>query len=806
MRNAILSVVSARQLPQAVILMDSAEKFLPGWERLVYVLDSQPNELITLKKSEQIHAFLHSAEELFLDTFYEYAFFYEEIAFRELVKVRAISNLLAEYDTVLLADCHLVFQHVPSIIGEKYCRSNSITDTVGCDAISDEDVPESFLLSDKTDSLLFQITRGVGTKIFLDWCIQKFDYMMRNYCVTIIGKAQEIKLDDQTEFIQNWKKYGQLYALDYITLPIPYGVFPGKDIQPTQLNALTFVAFPAQEKAKKKDAPILSPIQSDLIQKYDGQVEALRKSLSLPLKYRFDYFSDGVPIFFLLRSYFIENYRLRDNCKRDPFHCRVLFTDISIVPGDENPLPLNAVAECIWKARPDLRRSFPDYKYASRVAYISWFLSYGVKEYKLPQDDIRFIQEHFNRVSQSVTSNHSFFARAVRYAKRHVSSRAAGQNTTAIAVAKKSFHPKGVNLGGFIRGDFGLGEATRILARTLDAGQIPFTIDNFVVPKIQKYHNREWESKITNTFPYNTNLVLSNITGGPRGYLDSISTDAFKNRYNIGFFYWELPEMSDSLSENLLYFDEVWAASEFNANSFRKVVSRPVFVLPCCISAEPDPKIDRTYFGLPQDTFLFLMMYDSRSSNQRKNPIAAVKAFYQAFGDRRDVNLVIKVNMPDGLSSEDEVFEMVSKHPNMCVINATLEKVEVNSLIHCCDAFVSLHRSEGFGLGPAEAMYQGKPAILTNWSGNLEYMTKDNCCPVDYRLVELMESYGPYLKGSHWAEPSVEHAASYMKKLVEDREYYSRISQNAEKHIRQQFSAEAIGARARKHLKELHLL
>ena len=46
-----------------------------------------------------------------------------------------------------------------------------------------------------------------------------------------------------------------------------------------------------------------------------------------------------------------------------------------------------------------------------------------------------------------------------------------------------------------------------------------------------------------------------------------------------------------------------------------------------------------------------------------------------------------------------------------------LDRDELRALQNLCDSFVSLHRSEGYGLGLAECMYLGKPVIGTNWSG-----------------------------------------------------------------------------------------
>lgn len=87
-----------------------------------------------------------------------------------------------------------------------------------------------------------------------------------------------------------------------------------------------------------------------------------------------------------------------------------------------------------------------------------------------------------------------------------------------------------------------------------------------------------------------------------------------------------------------------------------------------------------------------------------------------------------------------------------------------------------MHRAEGFGLGMAEAMYLGKPVIATNWSANTDYMNEMNSCVVDYKLVKLGRNYGPYEAYQYWAEPSIEHASQYMRRLVTDKKYYEKNS------------------------------
>jgi glycosyltransferase involved in cell wall biosynthesis len=90
--------------------------------------------------------------------------------------------------------------------------------------------------------------------------------------------------------------------------------------------------------------------------------------------------------------------------------------------------------------------------------------------------------------------------------------------------------------------------------------------------------------------------------------------------------------------------------------------------------------------------------------------------------------------------------------PGILLINKTLARQAVYNLEALCDRFVSLHRSEGFGLGLAECMYLGKPVIGTHWSGNVDFMNHKNSCPVDYTLVPLAKDSGPYQRGQIWAE------------------------------------------------------
>ncbi|MDR2006295.1 MAG: glycosyltransferase, partial [Acidaminococcales bacterium] len=161
---------------------------------------------------------------------------------------------------------------------------------------------------------------------------------------------------------------------------------------------------------------------------------------------------------------------------------------------------------------------------------------------------------------------------------------------------------------------------------------------------------------------------------------------------------------------------------------------------------------------------------------------------------QRDVGLVVKINHPQP-AEVAQIKNLLAGHDNVYIIAGTLPKTAVNSLIKCTDAFVSLHRSEGFGLVMAEAMLLKTPVIATNWSANTEFMDGDVACMVDFSLVEVGEDIWPYKKGDRWAEPDVNQAAAYMRKLYEDKRFCARIRRNAYRRITTKFSREkAVGA------------
>jgi glycosyltransferase involved in cell wall biosynthesis len=213
---------------------------------------------------------------------------------------------------------------------------------------------------------------------------------------------------------------------------------------------------------------------------------------------------------------------------------------------------------------------------------------------------------------------------------------------------------------------------------------------------------------------------------------------------------------------------------------------------------------------LPADRFLFLFFFDFTSYVHRKNPQAAIRAFLHAFPDPSDtrVGLVIKMNGMHLRPQEYQTFlhSIECEDPRILLMDKVLTDRDTKALVSVCDAFLSLHRSEGFGRGLAEAMYLGKPVIATGYSGNLDFTNHHNACLVDYTLVPVKDQEYPFGAGQKWAEPDLDHAVWYMRRLLQEPQYGRTLGQQASDTIKTYHSPRAIGARYRARLSALKLV
>lgn len=304
------------------------------------------------------------------------------------------------------------------------------------------------------------------------------------------------------------------------------------------------------------------------------------------------------------------------------------------------------------------------------------------------------------------------------------------------------------------------------------------------------------------------------------------ATTCFRH-YWIGVWAWELEVFPDTWRTTALGLDEIWVPSEFVRKSLTGMLSRDrltanltVLTMPFGLSVPRGPSAvaapratllasNRSRWQLPSATFLFLVMFDFNSVMERKNPLGAIQAFKLAFGADTQVALLIKsVNGDQHPEQFAQLQEATSGWPTMRVVDARLPQAEIDSLQDAADCYVSLHRSEGYGLNLLRNMLSGIPVIATLYSGSMEFQRHLPArylanLGVGYQLELLAQDHPPYLKGQVWAMPNVTDSVRAMKTAVQRRDEIKQDAVRAAQILASRFQPAVVGRRMRDRLKDV---
>jgi glycosyltransferase involved in cell wall biosynthesis len=263
----------------------------------------------------------------------------------------------------------------------------------------------------------------------------------------------------------------------------------------------------------------------------------------------------------------------------------------------------------------------------------------------------------------------------------------------------------------------------------------------------------------------------------------------------VGHWAWELERLPSRWRHCFSFYDEIWAASKFALKAFAAERCRPVRLLPQAVTVPAIPHaVSRAQLGLADAATVFLFMFDFTSYAARKNPEAVIRAFAQAFPEGNEpVQLMIKTQNAAKMPAHWSPLAALGGDKRVIIRDDRLTREELVGLIRSADAFVSLHRSEGYGRGPAEAMLLGRPVILTGYSGTNDFVDRDSACMVEYSLVPVQPNAYPGVEGQRWAEPEVADAARYMRWVHEHPEAARAMGHRARLKISTMLAPERIG-------------
>jgi glycosyltransferase involved in cell wall biosynthesis len=417
---------------------------------------------------------------------------------------------------------------------------------------------------------------------------------------------------------------------------------------------------------------------------------------------------------------------------------------------------LNVSLFDVWKGQPDLQAAFPLAlgKEAKRLVW--WAHKYGIGEGKVNESTIKIYDKPMQ----------------------------AAKSSSELPLSKKL----GVNVAGYFKGEFGVGQFGRLVARAAISSGLPVTT----------LVNGRTESRQDEVFELTDSKVLYPVTIGSINadqfalWLEEIPSEVKAHSKFVGVWAWEIESFPKHMHTAFDYVDEVWAISSFVRDSMQPHTRKPVLVFPCPIIAPViSEKLDRSAIGISEDDEFNLFMFDFFSIFRRKNPLDLIEAHILAFPNETGPKLIIKtINGQNHASQQEQLRYAVGTRKDIIIINSYMSREQLHSLLSECQTYISLHRSEGYGLTLAEAMSLGKPVIATAYSGNMDFMSEQNAILVPYELVKVGNDAFPYPEDSRWAQPNIEFAANAMRELSEDESLRSRIGNQARIDVATEFTME----------------
>jgi glycosyltransferase involved in cell wall biosynthesis len=472
----------------------------------------------------------------------------------------------------------------------------------------------------------------------------------------------------------------------------------------------------------------------------------------------------------------------------------------------------------IARERPDVVRSYPDLDGPDGAEFVAWCWAYGREELAIPD---RFMPSPPGAPAGAapvlpIGANGAAIPASPASAESPTSASAGATNASraAEAVQVSTTTPStdddglAVRLTGYLGHTLGLGAAARGYAQALGAAGVPVrTVSvplhhlELPVELAEEYGRHVFEDMVHDGVHHDFEIVAVNAEELP-SFVKRLGDDYFQGP-KIGIWGWETDTIPPRWRRAFALVQEIWVYSDFMAQNIGAAAPVPTIALPPPVQPPAESAVPER-LGLPEDRFLFLFVYDYLSTIQRKNPVGLIEAFKRAFAPGEGPQLLLKtINGPLRPLAEEEVLWAAHGRPDIHVIDRSLTPAQLNGLMAGCDCYVSLHRSEGFGLTMAEAMAIGKPVIGTGYSGNLDFMNERNSYLVEYELGRVGPDCEIYPPEGSWAKPSVEHAAELMRRVVgQPREAAERGAQ-AREDVAAQLSPRATGEAMHRRLREL---
>ncbi|MHC4845431.1 MAG: hypothetical protein ACYTCU_04625 [Planctomycetota bacterium] len=660
-RTIAFTIVAKNYLAYARTLMASVAHAHPTWRRVVVLCDEvdgvfdpsdAPYEMVT-------------ASELGIDRFEEMAFRYSVLELSTAIKPSAFRRLLDDPDCerVVYLDPDL-FLYRPLVPVQQLLDDGALmvlTPHLTQPVDDDRHPGELDILRAGTFNLGFlALARRPDTPRFLDW----WESHLADGCVVDLERGLFVD--------QKWMDlvpglFPDVAILRHAGCNLAYWNLAQRPVKAHVDGSVTAAGEPLLfahfSGVDPGDPSSLSKHQDRFRLSETGAFRALVEEYCRVLhdnghdtcrrwSYHYDTGTGSVRVNEFVRRMYRDDEALQRKAGSDPYS---LMPELANEPVDARHPEISRLMMHLWRARPDLRRSFPRPFDEDKEDFVTWFARDSRKEgLDLDPHYYRPVEDGLTAPPDTLTVSGGLVQAMFRL-KRMIPS---GSLRRVVRRALVGRHPLegepepdpppvapttlGANLIGYTRAETGIGESVRLAAQSLRAAEAPFSLVRFHTGDASRHGDARFAELETASNAHFANVWHVNADQTQHAF-DHFGPAFTRGRINIGVWHWELPEMPPAQRAAIDLIDEFWAPSRFVQSMLEQLTDKTVLHMPHGVRIPPQDGWRREEFGLPEGKTLLLCMFDVLSVTARKNPEGVLAAFREAAGERRDVALVVKV-------------------------------------------------------------------------------------------------------------------------------------------------------------------
>jgi glycosyltransferase involved in cell wall biosynthesis len=262
--------------------------------------------------------------------------------------------------------------------------------------------------------------------------------------------------------------------------------------------------------------------------------------------------------------------------------------------------------------------------------------------------------------------------------------------------------------------------------------------------------------------------------------------------------------------------DEIWVPSEHNKQAYIRagLKAEKIFVIPHGIDEKRfNPSVAKLEYN--RGKFNFGSVFDW---TERKNPVALIRAYFNAFQNGEDVSLTIRTfwRFPIEKTKEyiknevDKIkngFEGTRDFPKILFWFDSMEEELMPSFYRSLDCFVLPTRGEGFGLPFLEAMACGVPTIGPKWGGNTEFMKEENSVLVNGKVIlienaEFLQRQ-PQYAGQRWFDIDEGELSKAMRFVYDNKDKCQESAMATSEYVRSNMTWEQTAKKIHNRLGEI---